>query len=118
MRFKEGFPSSYYLQDFNFCTDMLLGYIILPQQTASAQLLHGCVVITEQRICADGHSSTMLPAIPTCGHQLNEQKFRVEVSFTRKYDVAWGAEWSDSCMHINSTNSEVVFMAFHELQLK
>jgi len=115
MRFKEGFPSSYYLQDFNFCTDMLLGYTVLPQQTASAQLLHGCVVITEQRICADSHSSTMLPAIPTCGHQLNEQKFRKEVSFTSKYNVAWGAEWSDSCMHINSTNSEVVFMAFHEL---
>jgi hypothetical protein len=60
----------------------------------------------------------MLPAIPTCGHQLNEQKFCKEVSFTGKSNVAWGAEWSDSCMHINSTNSEVVFMAFHELKLK
>jgi len=95
---------------------MLQGYALLPQQTASTRLLYGCVVITEQRICADGHSSTMLPAIPTCGHQLNE--FRKEVSFTSKYNVARGAEWSNSCMHINSTNSEVVFMAFHKLKLK
>jgi len=97
---------------------MLLGYTLLPQLTACTQLLHGCDVITEQRICADSHSSTMLPAISTCGHQLNEWKFRKEVSFTGKYDVAWSAEWSNSCMHINSTNSEVVFMAFHELKLK
>lgn len=118
MRFKVGFPSSYYSQDFNLCSDMLLGYTLLPQLTACTQLLHGCDVITEQRICADSHSSTMLPAISTCGHQLNEWKFRKEVSFTGKYDVAWSAEWSNSCMHINSTNSEVVFMAFHELKLK
>jgi hypothetical protein len=60
----------------------------------------------------------MLPAIPTCGHQLNERKFRKEFSFTGKHNVAWSAEWSNSRMHIDSTNSEVVFMAFHELQLK
>jgi len=97
---------------------MLLRYTLLPQQTASTQLLHGCVVITEHRICADGHSSTMLPALPTRGHRLNERKFRKEVSFTSKYNVAWSAKWSNSCVHINSTNSKVVFMAFHELKLK
>jgi len=117
MRFKEGFPSFLLLATLQ----RLHRYAtrVHPSSTAdSKHTVHGCIVITEQRTCADGHSSTVLPAIPTCGHQLNEWKFHKEVSFTGKYNVAWSAEWSNSCMHIDSTNSKVVFMAFHELKLK
>jgi hypothetical protein len=58
-------------------------------------------------------------AITTHDHQYSTHWITgSKMLFTGKNNVAWCAEWTNSCMHVNCSNGEVVFMTFHELKIK
>jgi hypothetical protein len=67
------------------------------------------------------HSNSIFPTLEiTAYDQQNSTHWMIgsKMLFTGKNNVAWCAKWTNSCMHINCSNGEVVFMTFHELKIK